>query len=81
MDHYALPVSVLQDLEATAIYTVQVVSHATLCRIGPDKVPDRTITRLNAKQPDWNSELTTAMGRLLRDYANKNSLLSVLNIV
>jgi endonuclease/exonuclease/phosphatase (EEP) superfamily protein YafD len=30
---------------------------------------------MNAKHVDWNSRLTTRMGKLLRDYADRNSCL------
>jgi hypothetical protein len=91
IDHYALPVSGLQHLEATAIHlllSTRPVKHvaAYLSHARPSIDSDLTecLSRrfpvfmagdLNAKHTDWNWRLITAMGSPLRDYANRNSCL------
>jgi hypothetical protein len=91
IDHYAVPVLGLTQLESTAI-------HITLAS-GPLKIlavylsPSRPIVGsdlsacfgggfpvlmagdLNAKHVDLNSRLTTSRGKLLRDYTSGNSCL------
>jgi hypothetical protein len=91
IDHYAVPVSGLQYLEATAIHLVlatrpvKLVS-AYLALTRPLIVSDLTeclrggipvlmAGDLNAKHKDWNCTLTTDRGSLLRDYADRNSCL------
>jgi hypothetical protein len=91
IDHYAVPVLGLTQLEATAAYI--------LLASGPLKIlavylsPSRPLGGLdlsacfgggspvlmagdlNAKHVDWNSRLTTTRGKLLRDYGSGNSCL------
>jgi hypothetical protein len=89
IDHYAVPVSGLQHLEATAIHLVLatrpvklVAAYLSLTRplIELDLTeclsggfPVLMAGELNAKRTDWNCRLTTALGSLLRDYANRNT--------
>jgi hypothetical protein len=88
-DHYAVPVSVLQHLEATAIHLVLATRSVKLVAaylsptrplIESDMIeclsggfPVSMAGDLNAKHTDWNSRLTTAKSSLLRDYANRNT--------
>jgi hypothetical protein len=91
IDHYAVPVSALQHLEATAIHLVfatrpvKLVA-AYLSPTGPliesdlpkclsGAFPVLMTGDLNAKLMDWNSRLTTARGSLLRDHAIRNTYL------
>jgi hypothetical protein len=90
-DHYAVPVSGLQYLEATAIHLVLVTRPVKLVSayLAPTRpliesdlteclsggIPVLMAGDLNAKQKDWNSGLTRARGSLLRDYADRNSCL------
>jgi hypothetical protein len=91
IDHYAVPVSGLQYLEATAIHlvlatrTVKLVSaylaptrpliESDLTECLSGGIPVLMAGDINAKHKDWNYRLTTARGSLLRDYADKNSCL------
>jgi hypothetical protein len=91
IDHYAVPVSGLQYLEATATNLVLVARpvklvSAYLAHTRPLVESDLTecLSRgipvlmagdRNAKHKDWNSRLTTARGPILRDYADRNSCL------
>jgi exonuclease III len=84
IDHYAVPVSGLQHLEATAINTV--LANWPVKVVAVYLPPTRPLTKclsegspvliagdLNAKHRHWNSRLTTARGSLLCDYINRNS--------
>jgi hypothetical protein len=91
IDHYAVPVSGLQYLEATATNLVLVARpvklvSAYLAHTRPliewdlteclsGGIPVLTAGDLKDKHKDWNSRLTTARGSLLRDYADRNSCL------
>jgi hypothetical protein len=88
IDHYAVPVSGLQYLEATAIHLVLatrpvklvsaylaptrplIESELTACPSGG--IPVLMAGDINGKHKDCNCRLTTAMGSLLRDYADRN---------
>jgi hypothetical protein len=88
--HHSVPVHGLTHLEATAVQTtmagkpvVILVVYLSPCRplIGADLdacsgggLPVLMAGDLNAKHVDWNSRLTTRRGKLLRDYADGNSL-------
>jgi exonuclease III len=83
IDHYAVPVSGLQHLEATAIHLVLATRPVKLvaAHLSPTRpliesdlserlsggFPVLLAGDLNAKHTDWNSRLTTARGSLLRD--------------
>jgi hypothetical protein len=81
IDHYAVPVSGLQHLEATVIYLVLATSPVKLTYLSPTRpliesdlseclsrgFPVLLAGDLNAKYTDWNSRLTTARGSFLRD--------------
>jgi hypothetical protein len=91
IDHYAVPVLGLTQLEATAIHTM--LASGSLKILAVYLSPSRPIVEsdlsacfggvfpvlmagdLNAKHVDWNSRLTTTRGKLLRDYARGNSCL------
>jgi hypothetical protein len=91
IDHHAVPIQGLQHLEATAIQGKLVnklvkilavylspsrplpASDLSVCLGG--SLPILMAGDLNAKHVEWNSRLTTRRGRLLRDYADKNSCL------
>jgi hypothetical protein len=91
IDHYAVPVSGLQYLEATAIHLVLATGPVKL--VSAYLAPTRPFIEsdltdclsggilvlvagdLNAKHKDWNSRLIPARGSLLRDYADRNSCL------
>jgi exonuclease III len=91
IDHYAVPVSGLQYLEATAIHLVLATRPVKLVSayLAPTRlliesdlteclrggIPVIMAGDLNAKHKDWNSRLTTARGSLPRDYADRNSCL------
>jgi hypothetical protein len=86
IDHHTVPVQGLQHVEATAIQVMLagkpvkilatylsptqplIASHLSAC-------PVLMAGDLNAKHVEWNSRLITKTGRLLRDYAEKNSCL------
>jgi hypothetical protein len=88
IDHYAVPVLGLTQLEATAIHIM--LASGPLKIVAVYLSPSRPIVGsdlsacfgggfpvliagdLNAKQADWNSRLTTTRGKLLRDYASGN---------
>jgi hypothetical protein len=83
-DHYDVPVSGLQHLEAAArpVKLLAVCLSPTRPLIESDLTeclgggfPVFMAGDLNAKNTDWNSRLTTARGSLLRDYANRNCCL------
>jgi hypothetical protein len=87
-DHYAVPVSGLQYLEATAVHLVLATRPVKLVSayLAPTRpliesdlteclsggIPVLMTGDLKAKHKDWNSRLTTARGSLLRDYADIN---------
>jgi hypothetical protein len=88
-DHYAVPISSLQRLEASATHivlanrAVKLVA-ANLSLTPPLIASDLTdclsgrfpvfeVGDLNAKHPDWISRLTTARDSLVRDNANRTS--------
>jgi hypothetical protein len=89
INHYAVLVSGLQYLEATAIHLVLasrpvkdlatylsptlIDSDLIECRIGGLSVLMEG--DIYAKHTDWNSRLITARGALLRDYAEMNACL------
>jgi hypothetical protein len=91
IDHHAVPIQGLQHLEATAIQVKSVnkpvkilavylspsrpilASDLSACLGG--SLPILMPGDLNAKHVEWNSRLTTRRGRILRDYADKNSCL------
>jgi hypothetical protein len=91
IDHYAVPVSGLQYLEANAIHLVLATRPVKL--VSAYHAPTRPLIEsdmtecvsrgihvlmagdLNAKHKDGISRLTTARGSLLRDYAGRNSCL------
>jgi endonuclease/exonuclease/phosphatase (EEP) superfamily protein YafD len=91
IDHHAVPVLGLAQLEATAIHIM--LASGTLKIMAVYLSPSRPIVGsdlsacfgggvpvlmagdLNAKHVDWNSRLTTTRGKLLRDYASRNSCL------
>jgi hypothetical protein len=91
IDHYAVPVSCVQYLEATAIHLVlagrqlKLVSayfsptrpsmESDLTECLSGGIPVLMAGDLNAEHKDWNSRLTTVSGSLLRDYADRNSCL------
>jgi hypothetical protein len=91
IDNYAVPVSGLQYLEATAIHLVfatrlvkLVSAHLASTRPMIESylteclsggIPVLLAGDLNAKHKDRNSRLTTARGLPLRDYADRNSCL------
>jgi hypothetical protein len=92
IDHYAVPVSGLQYLEATAIHLVLATRPVKLMSayLSPTPpliesdlteclsggIPVLMVGDFNAKHTDWNSRLITARGPLLRDYADRNSCLN-----
>jgi endonuclease/exonuclease/phosphatase family metal-dependent hydrolase len=89
--HHLVPVQGLTHLEATALQTtmagkavVILAVYLSPCRplIRADLVacfggglPVLMAGDLNAKNVDWNSWLTTRRGKILRDYADRNSCL------
>jgi hypothetical protein len=89
IDHYAVPVSGVQHLEATVIHLVLATRPvklvaAYLSPTGPVIKLDLTkclsggfpvlmAGDLKAKHMDWNSRLITARGSLLHNYDNRNS--------
>jgi hypothetical protein len=89
IDHYAMPVSDLQYLEATAIHLVLATRPVKLASsyLSPTRplieldlteclsggIPVLMTGDLDAKHKDWNSRLTTARESLLRDHAYRNS--------
>jgi hypothetical protein len=91
IDHYAVPVSGLRHLEATAIYLVLanrpvkiVAAYFSPTRplIESDQneclsggLPVLMVGDLNAKHTDWNSRFITTRGALLCDNANRNACL------
>jgi hypothetical protein len=91
IDQYAVPVSGLQYLEATAIHLVLATRLVKLVSayLAPTRpmiesdlteclsggIPVLMAGDLNAEHKDWISRLTTARGLLLRDYADRNSCL------
>jgi hypothetical protein len=91
IDHYAVPVSALQYLEATAIHLllatrpVKIVSgylaptrpliESDMTECLSGRIPVLMAGDLNAKHKDWNSRLTTGRESLLRDNADRNSCL------
>jgi hypothetical protein len=90
-DRYAVPVSGLQYLEATAIHLVLATRPVKLVSayLAPTRpliesdltdclsgrIPVLMAGDLNAKHKDWNCRLTTARESLLHDYADRNSCL------
>jgi hypothetical protein len=92
VDHYAVHVIGLTQLEATAIYIM--LASVPLKILAVYLAPSRPIVRwdltaffggkfpvlmagdLNAKHVDWNSQLTTTKGKPLRDYASGNTFLN-----
>jgi hypothetical protein len=91
IDHYAVPVSGLQHLEATAIQLVLATRPVKLVAayLSPTRplivsdlsecliggFPVLMAGDLNAKHTDWNYRLTTARGSFLRHYAIRNTYL------
>jgi hypothetical protein len=91
IDHYAVPVSVLQHLEATAIHLVLATRPVKIVAVylSPTRpliesdlsvslsrgFPVLMAGDINAKHTEWNSSLSTARGSLLRDYAIRNTCL------
>jgi endonuclease/exonuclease/phosphatase (EEP) superfamily protein YafD len=91
IDHYAVPVLGLTQLEATAIHIMLSSGRLKLLAVylslsrpifGSDLsvcfgggFPVLMAGDLNAKHVDWNSRLTLTRGELLRDYASGNSCL------
>ena len=91
IDHHFVPVQGLEHLEATAIQVTKankpvkilaaylsptrplIASNLSAC-LG-DSLPVLMAGDLNAKHVEWNSRLIAKRGRLLRDYADKNSCL------
>jgi hypothetical protein len=91
IDRYAVPVSGVQHLEATAIHLVLATRPVKL--VAAYLPPTRPLIEsdlskclnggfpvlmaggLKTKHTDWNSRLTTARGSLLRDYAIRNTCL------
>jgi hypothetical protein len=91
IDHYAVPVLGLSQLEATAIHFM--LASGPLKILAVYILPSRSIIgtylsacfggglpvlivgNLNAKSVYWNLRLTTTSGNLLRDYARGNSCL------
>jgi hypothetical protein len=89
--HHSVPVPGLIHLEATAVQIMLagrpvkvLAAYLSPSRplIGADlsacfdgALPVLLACNLNAKHEDWNSRLFTRMGKLLRDYADKNSCL------
>jgi hypothetical protein len=92
IDYYAVPVSRLQHLEATAIHLVLATRPVKLVSayLSPTRhlmeseltvclsggIPVLMAGDLNANHTDWNSRLIAARGSLLRDYAVRNSCLT-----
>jgi hypothetical protein len=87
IDHYAVPVSGLQHLEATAIHVVLATGPVKLVAaylsstrplIESDLSGGFSVLLagdLNAKHTDWNSRLTTDRGSLLRYYEIRSTCL------
>jgi endonuclease/exonuclease/phosphatase family metal-dependent hydrolase len=91
IDHYAVPASGLQHLEATAIHLVlgtrpvklvaaylsptRPLIESDLTECPSGGFPVLIAGDLNAKYTDWNSRMITARRSLLRDYANRNCCL------
>ena len=89
--HYSVPVSGLTHLEATSVQVTLASRQVKILEaylspsrplIGADltayfggALPFLMAGDLNAKDVDWNSRLTTRLGKLLRDYADENSRL------
>jgi hypothetical protein len=91
IDHYAVPDSGLQYLEATATHLV--LANRSVKLVAADLSPTRPLIEsnlsewlsggfevllagdLNAKHTDWKSRLTTARGSRLRGYAIRNTCL------
>jgi hypothetical protein len=89
IDHYALPLSILQNPEATAIHLVLATRPVKLVAayLSPTRpLIESDLTEclsggfpvflagdLNAKCTDWNSRLIKDRGSILRDYANRDS--------
>jgi hypothetical protein len=88
IDHYAVPVSGLQHLEATTIHLVLATRPVKIVAayLSPARpliesdlsnclsgvFPVLLAVDLNAKHTDWNFRLNTASGSLLRDYTIRN---------
>jgi len=91
IEHHAVPVQGLQYLEATAIQVMLANRPAKILAVylSPSRplidsdlsaclgggLPVLMAGDLNTKNVEWNSRLTTKRGRLLRDYADRNSCL------
>jgi hypothetical protein len=91
IDHHAVPVEGLKHLEATAIQIMLANKPAKILAVylSPTRsltasdvsaclgsgLPVLMAGALNAKHVEWNSTLITKIGRLLRDYADRNSCL------
>jgi hypothetical protein len=91
IDYHAVPVQDLQHLEATAIQVMLTCKPVKILAVylSPTRpliasdlsaclgsgFPVLVAGDMNAKHVEWNSRLTTKIGRLLRDYADKNSCL------
>jgi hypothetical protein len=91
IDHYAVPVLVLTELEATAIHVMlasgplktlvlylspsRLIVCSDLSACFDGGVPVLMAGELNAKHVDWNSRLTTNRSKFMRDYASRNSSL------
>jgi hypothetical protein len=89
IDHYAVPVLGLTQLEATAIHVMlasgtlkilavylspsRLIVESDLSACFGGGVPVLMVGDLNAKHVDWKSRLTTTRGKLLFDYASRNS--------
>jgi hypothetical protein len=89
--HHAVPVQGLQHLEATAIQVMLVTKPVKIlvAYLSPTRplivsdlsawlgrgLPVIMAGDLNAKHVEWNSRLTMTRGRMLCDYADKNSCL------
>jgi hypothetical protein len=91
IDQYAVPVSGLRHLEATAIHLLlanRPVKIMAACLTPTRPLIESDLNEClsgglpvlmagdhNAKHTDWNSRLNTTRGALLRDYANRNASL------
>jgi endonuclease/exonuclease/phosphatase family metal-dependent hydrolase len=91
IDHHAVPIQGLEYLEATAIQVKMSSKQVRILAVylSPSRplldadlnaclgggLPFLMAGDLNAKQLEWNSRLVTTRGRLLCDYADKNSCL------
>jgi hypothetical protein len=90
-EQYAVTISGLQHLEATAIHLVLASRPVKIVAvyISPTRalidsglteclsrgLPVIMVGYFNAKHTDWNSRLITARSALLRDYADRNACL------